>query len=136
MIAKFTISTNEHNELVDITDKVQEIVKKSKIKNGICQVFVPHATAAITINENADPNVPEDILNALRKIVKEHNGWKHDSVDNNAAAHIKSSIIGASEMIPIDNNELVLGTWQDVFLCEFDGPRTRTIIVNIIGDKS
>lgn len=130
-----TLSTNEHNEFVDITGKVSEIVSKSKVKRGLCHVFVPHATAAVTINENADPNLPGDIISALKKIVKEHDGWKHDEIDNNAAAHIKSSVIGCHEIIPIKDSELVLGTWQDIFFCEFDGPRSnRTVVVTIIGE--
>lgn len=134
MIKEINLSTTKHNELVDITEEVKKVVSESGIKNGLCHVFVPHATAAITLNENADPNVAEDILNALKKMVKEHDGWLHDEIDNNAAAHIKSSIIGSSETIPLENGELVLGTWQDVFLCEFDGPRKRKVVVTIIGD--
>ena len=132
MIKETTVSTSKKQELVDITDNVNAIVSESKIKNGLCLVYVPHATAGITINENADPNVKEDILSALNKMVKEHDGWRHDKIDNNAAAHIKSSIIGCSETIPIKNNALTLGTWQDVFLCDFDGPRNRTVIISII----
>ncbi len=134
MIKEIKLSTTKHNELIDITEEVKKIVSDSKIKNGLCHVFVPHATAAITLNENADPNVPKDILNALRKMVKDHDGWKHDDIDNNAAAHIKSSIMGSSETIPIENGKLILGTWQDIFLCEFDGPRKRKVIVTLIGD--
>jgi len=128
-----TVSSTKHNELIDITDKVKDIVQKSNIKEGICYIYIPHATAAVTINENADPNIKEDILKAINKAVPEHNSYLHDSIDNNAAAHIKSTLIGVSNNIPISDNELQLGTWQDIFLCEFDGPRSqRKVIVNII----
>jgi len=127
-----TISSTKHNELIDITDKVQEIVQNANIKDGICYLYVPHATAAITINENADPNIKEDILKAINKAIPEHNSYLHDAIDNNAAAHIKSTLIGVSTNIPISNNQLQLGTWQDIFLAEFDGPRNiRKIIVKI-----
>ncbi|MFC1728403.1 secondary thiamine-phosphate synthase enzyme YjbQ [Nanoarchaeota archaeon] len=129
-----TLSTKEHNEFVDITKEVSDIVKKSKIGEGLCHIFVPHATAGITINENADPNLPDDIISSLKKIIKEHDGWKHDDIDNNAAAHIKSSIIGCHELVPVKDGELVLGTWQDIFFCEFDGPRSnRHVVVTIVG---
>ncbi|MBW2972634.1 secondary thiamine-phosphate synthase enzyme YjbQ, partial [Candidatus Woesearchaeota archaeon] len=100
-------------------------------KDGLCNVYVPHATAAIAINENADPNITLDIIEALDKMVRE-GGWRHDSIDNNAAAHIKAAIIGPSETVPIENGRLQLGRWQDIFLCCFDGPRKRRIIVTAI----
>lgn len=128
-----TLSSTKKHELVDITDKVKEIVKNSKIKQGICFLYTPHATAAITINENADPNIQTDIIKAINNIVPEHDNYLHDSIDNNAAAHIKSTLIGVSTHIPISNSELQLGTWQDVFFCEFDGPRSnRNIIVTLV----
>ena len=128
-----TLSTSKKHQLIDITNQIENIVKNSKVKEGICFVYVPHATAAITINENADPNVQADIIKAINKIVPEHDNYLHDSVDNNAAAHIKSSIIGVSKAIPIKDNELALGAWQDVFFCEFDGPRNnRKIIISVI----
>lgn len=128
-----TISSTKKHELIDITEEVKQIVKNSKIKQGICFLYVPHATAAITINENADPNIQTDIIKAINKIVPEHDNYLHDSIDNNAAAHIKSTIIGVSKTIPISNGKPQLGTWQDIFFCEFDGPRSnRKIIVEII----
>lgn len=128
-----TISTSKKHELIDITSQVEEIVKNSKVKEGICYIYVPHATAAVTINENADPNIQTDIIKAINKIVPEHDNYLHDSIDNNAAAHIKSTLIGVSTAIPISNGELQLGTWQDIFLCEWDGPRNhRNVIVEII----
>ena len=130
---QIVISTSKKHQLIDITAKIEEIVKKSKVKEGICFVYVPHATAAITINENADPNIQMDIIKAINKIVPEHDNYLHDRIDNNAASHIKSSLIGSSEHIPIYGNKLMLGRWQNIFFCEFDGPRSkRNIIVEII----
>jgi secondary thiamine-phosphate synthase enzyme len=130
----FTLETHAHDEVVDITDAVREAVAASGIANGVCTVYTPHATAAITINENDDPNIGRDFVTALRKLVIEHDGWLHDRIDNNAASHIKSAMIGPSESIPIVERRLVLGTWQNVFLCEFDGPRReRRVVVAIVG---
>jgi secondary thiamine-phosphate synthase enzyme len=128
---EFTISTTKRQELVDITSKVEEPVKKSGVKEGLCNVYVPHATAAVMINENADPNIQFDIIEALDKMVKE-GGWRHDRIDNNAAAHIKAAIIGPSETIPIKDSQLTLGTWQNIFLVELDGPRERKVIVTTV----
>jgi|SRR6516164_8573374 secondary thiamine-phosphate synthase enzyme len=128
----FQVRTAAHNQVLDITDQVRRIVAESGAKSGVCSVFTSHATAAVTINENADPNVGTDFLSALRKMIIEHDGWLHDRIDDNAAAHIKSALVGASEAIPISGGELALGTWQNIFLCEFDGPRTRRIIVSVL----
>lgn len=124
----FSIKTSKRNEIADITDKVREIVEKGKVREGICLVFVPHATAAVTLNENADPNVCSDFLDALNKLFPK-GIWKHDKIDGNGDAHVKSAIVGASIAIPIENSKLVLGTWQGIMFCEFDGPRTRTVYV-------
>ncbi len=126
------ISTNREEEIIDITDLIENIVKKSKVNKGLCHIFVPHATAGIAINECSDPNINEDLLRALSSIVPKRNNWLHDKIDNNAAAHIKSAIIGCNISVPIDNNSLDLGTWQGIMLLEFDGPRRRKIIVDII----
>lgn len=129
---RFTVSTSAHHEVVDITDEVKKAVEKSGAADGLCVVYVPHATAAIAINENDDPNIGVDLMRALGKMVVEHDGWLHDRVDDNAAAHIKAAIVGPSEAIPIASGRLALGTWQNVFLCEFDGPRaTRGVLVSI-----
>ena len=136
MQKEIIISTKEHNELVDITKEVEKIVSESKVKQGLCNVFAAHATAAILINENYDPNVREDIINALNKIIPEHNNYKHDQIDNNAASHIKAAIIGPSETIPIKNNKLALGTWQSIAFFELDGPRSnRRVIITITNEK-
>tara|TARA_Y100000310_G_scaffold317308_1_gene370052 strand:- start:5744 stop:6145 length:402 start_codon:yes stop_codon:yes gene_type:complete len=128
-----TISTSKKQELIDLTDKVNSIVKESKVKEGICTIYAMHATAAIIINENADPNICLDLLEALNNLIPTGK-WRHDKLDGNADAHIKSSILGPQETIPIKNNELQLGTWQSPMLVELDGPRKRNIIVQVIGD--
>ena len=132
--AEFTLVTSEHNQVVDITDRVLRVVRDSGIASGVCTVFTPHATAAIAINENDDPNIGIDLMAALAKVVIEHDGWLHDRVNNNAAAHIKSAIVGPSESIPVQGGRLLLGRWQNVFLCEFDGPRSaRRVLVTVVG---
>jgi secondary thiamine-phosphate synthase enzyme len=131
---RFELSTHSHNELVDITTEIQRVVTESGVRDGICSVFTTHATAAITINENDDENIGVDFVRALNKMVVEHDGWLHDRVDNNAAAHIKSALVGPSETIPVEGAKLSLGTWQNVFFCEFDGPRRhRGIVVTVVG---
>lgn len=129
MIHEIHVSTSNHSEMVDISDQVKEIVSKSQITSGLCNIFVPHATGAITINENADPNVPDDILTVLDKIVPRGAGYRHDRIDGNAHSHIKASIVGSSQTIPIIDGKLALGTWQDIFFCDFDGPRTRRKVI-------
>ncbi|HEX7534761.1 MAG TPA: secondary thiamine-phosphate synthase enzyme YjbQ [Syntrophales bacterium] len=124
---QFAVRTNARTEMIDITDRIRILLKESRIKSGVCHVFVPHTTAAVTINENADPDVPRDILTELEKIVPFNDHYRH--VEGNSAAHIKASIVGASETVFIENGELVLGTWQSIFFCEFDGPRSRRVIV-------
>ena len=130
MIKKISVRTTNKTELIDITDKIRKAVDESKIKNGICYLFVPHTTAAVTINENADPSVKKDILNELNKIVPFDDNYSHS--EGNSAAHIKSSIIGFSEIIFIENAGLLLGTWQGIYFCEFDGGRNRELVVKIV----
>jgi len=125
MHKQIEIQTSEQQGITDIT---QRINKEIKIKQGICTVYVPHATAAIMINESADPNLLTDIINALDILIPKGK-WQHDQIDNNGAAHIKAGIIGPSEQIPIINGKLGLGTWQGIMLCEFDGPRKRRVII-------
>ena len=135
MQEEIILSTSKKQELIDITNKVNNIIKKSKIKNGICSVFTAHATAAIIINENYDPNICLDLLDALNKLIPS-GIWRHDRIDGNADAHIKSAILGPSETIPIKNGKLQLGQWQSIMMAELDGPRSnRKIIVTILGDK-
>ena len=114
-------------EFFDITVKIQDMVRASGIKEGFCMLYVPHTTAGITINENADPSVKDDILSILNKVVPWEASYRH--LEGNSPAHIKSTIVGASEIIAIENKQLVLGAWQGIFFCEFDGPRTRKVDV-------
>jgi secondary thiamine-phosphate synthase enzyme len=131
-MSEFTIKTSAHQELIDITHQVKQIVSDSGVKDGFCIIFIPHATAGVILNENADPNIKIDFLNALNKAIPERANYLHDNIDGNAAAHIKSSIVGPSVTIPIKNNQLLLGTWQDIMFCEFDGPRpSRKVTVHI-----
>jgi len=116
---------------LDITSQVENVVRKSGVKSGICYVFVPHTTAGVTINENADPDVVKDIIMELNKIVPLKDNYLH--AEGNSAAHIKSSIIGCSQEVIIEENSLKLGTWQSLFFCEFDGPRTRSVWVKVMG---
>ena len=125
----FTIRTTARVEMIDITDRIAAAVSESGVKNGFCRVFIPHTTAAVTINENADPDVPRDILAALDRIVPLSDRYRH--AEGNAVAHIKASLLGASETVFIDSGRLVLGTWQSLFFCEFDGPRTRKALIQL-----
>ena len=130
---KITVKSGSKFEMIDITNQVRKIVNEREIKSGICYVFTPHTTAAITINENADPNVPRDIMMELDKIIPLNDNYRH--IEGNSAAHIKSSLIGASEMVLIEDGKLVLGTWQSIFFCEFDGPRTRKVLIKLVSTK-
>ncbi len=129
---EFAINTKKREEIVDITPQIKDIVTRISDENSeACLVYVPHATAAIIVNENYDEAVCEDILNFLKKQIPQ-GIWKHDKIDGNGDAHIKSSIIGSSQVIPLQNGILQLGQWQNISLAEFDGPRNRKIIVKII----
>ena len=128
----FTVSTNRRCELINITDKIQEIADHADISEGTVTVYCPHTTAAITINENADPDVVHDILLTLSELVpQDRSGYRHS--EGNSDAHVKSSIIGCSKTILISSGKMQLGTWQAVFFCEFDGPRRRTVHLQITG---
>jgi secondary thiamine-phosphate synthase enzyme len=127
---EISVKTCSKIEMIDITRQVQDIVQHSTIKHGICIVFVPHTTAAITINENADPSVLKDIIGELNKIIPLQDNYRH--MEGNSAAHIKTTLTGCSQMVIIENGELQLGTWQSFFFCEFDGPRNRKVWVKII----
>jgi secondary thiamine-phosphate synthase enzyme len=130
MQSEFHIRSHRQYEMLDITGRVADIVRQSQAAEGICSIYVTHATAAIVINENYDPNVCEDVLDALGKLIPE-GVWRHDRVDNNAAAHIKSAILGPGETIPVREGKLVLGTWQAIMLVELDGPRDRRVVVTV-----
>jgi secondary thiamine-phosphate synthase enzyme len=124
------IQTTKKYEVIDITQKVVEAVKSAHVDEGLCCVFVPHVTAAVVINENDDMQIGLDLLDALDKLVPE-GGWRHDQIDSNGAAHLKASILGPSEMIPVQKGKLTLGTWQAVLFVELDGPRERKVIVTV-----
>lgn len=127
---KISIRTSSHTDFIDITPKVREVVKQSKVEEGICVIYVPHTTAGVFINENADPDVVYDVKNHLEKLVPWINNYKH--LEGNAAAHIKSILTGNSISVIIDKGDLVLGTWQGIFFAEFDGPRSRNVFVKIL----
>jgi secondary thiamine-phosphate synthase enzyme len=129
-LIEFTVNSSKRNELIDISDRIQEKVRESGKKEGLCFIFVPHTTAAVTINENADPSVRRDILTTLSKVFP--NDPAHEHSEGNSDAHIKSSLVGASEIVALEDGRLVLGTWQSVFFCEFDGPRKRKVQIRIV----
>jgi secondary thiamine-phosphate synthase enzyme len=127
---RLEITTSERTQLIDITAAVEKTLRSTGIGEGICMVFVPHTTAAVTINENADPAVRADILMQLNRLVPFENHYQHG--EGNSAAHIKASLIGSSQTIFVDAAKLVLGRWQGIFFCEFDGPRKRQVYVNVL----
>ena len=127
---EISLKTHSRVEMIDITAAVQKAVSEMNVNGGICLVYTPHTTAAITINENADPDVPRDILAALDRAVPLSADYRHS--EGNSAAHVKSSLVGASELVIIENSNLLLGTWQSIFFCEFDGPRTRKFMIKIL----
>ncbi len=132
MIQTFQVRTSAQTELINITRSVQEAVQETGVEDGICIVFIPHTTAGVTINENADPSVVQDILMELNKIVPFKEPYRH--TEGNSPAHIKASLVGCSQTIFVASRELVLGTWQGIFFCEFDGPRNRKVHVKVISD--
>ncbi len=127
---QFSVQSTDRTGIIDITQQVQSIISNSGIKNGVCYIFIPHTTACVTINENADPDVKTDMLMEINKIIPFSDSYKH--MEGNSAAHIKASILGNSETVFIQNGRLQLGTWQGVFFCEFDGPRNRKVWVNLV----
>ena len=129
-MTKLNVKTSKHTQMLDITADVQRAVTESGVKSGICVVFVPHTTAAVTINENADPDVVRDFTTEINKIVPWEDGYHH--MEGNSAAHLKSSMIGFSEQIIIEDGRLLLGTWQGIYFCEYDGPRQRRVLVKIL----
>ena len=130
MVKNFKVTTRARSELIDITSQVQNVISSSGTSDGICQVFIPHTTAGVTINENADPDVKADIISSLEKAYPWKDNYRHS--EGNSAAHIKASVIGHSVLVPVQDGRLVLGTWQCIYFCEFDGPRTRSALVNIV----
>ncbi|MCG6974047.1 MAG: secondary thiamine-phosphate synthase enzyme YjbQ [Desulfobacterales bacterium] len=128
-----TVKSKNRTELIDITSTIQDVVADSRIGRGLCMLYVPHTTAAITINESADPSVKDDILMVINSIVPWKAGYRH--MEGNSPAHVKSTLVGPSELIAVENDRLVLGTWQGIFFCEFDGPRTRKVHVSFIKEN-
>jgi secondary thiamine-phosphate synthase enzyme len=127
------VKTREKTELIDVTSDINRLIQESGIEQGLCMVYVPHTTAAVTINESADPSVKADMLMVLNKIIPWEAGYRH--LEGNSAAHIKTTLVGSSELIAIEGRRLVLGTWQGIFFCEFDGPRNRKLHVRIIDER-
>jgi secondary thiamine-phosphate synthase enzyme len=127
---QINVLSKKRVELIDITSQVQNIVKRSGVKEGVCYVYVPHTTAAVTINENADPSVVNDIQNYLNKLVPFDGPYSH--AERNSDAHIKTSFMGCSKTLLVTNGDLLLGTWQGIFFCEFDGPRNRKVHIKVI----
>ncbi len=131
MFETFQLKSSSKIEFIDITRSVAEIVRKAGVAEGICFIFVPHTTAAVTINENADPSVSRDMIMELNKIVPSQDRYRH--LEGNSPAHIKASLMGPSQTVFLQSGELVLGTWQGIFFCEFDGPRNRQVYVKVMG---
>lgn len=127
------VKTHSRSEFIDITREVSAVVQKQALNEGICCVYVPHTTAAVTINENADPSVRKDVLNELDRIVPWDGRYTHG--EGNSAAHIKATMVGSSVSIPVSGGKLALGTWQGIYFCEFDGPRRREVFVQIYVNK-
>ena len=132
MLYRLSIRTGGKVDFQDITGTVRDTISSSGVKNGVCHVFVPHTTAGITINEHADPSVVQDIMAQLDKMVPQHNRYRH--LEGNSPAHIKASLVGSSQTLFVEDGKPVLGTWQGVFFCEFDGPRNRSLLIKIVPD--
>lgn len=127
-----TIKTDQPQQMIDITQTVRMVVRESGVTRGICRIFVPHTTAAVTINENTDPNVKQDLLNILETLIPSKGKYLHS--EGNAHAHAKTSLVGSSRFVFVESGQLVLGTWQSVYLCEFDGPRTRNVLFRVTSE--
>ncbi|MGB5932007.1 MAG: secondary thiamine-phosphate synthase enzyme YjbQ [Anaerolineae bacterium] len=130
MIRRLEIATSSRAQMVDVTREVERAVSESGVQEGFCHIYVPHTTAGIAINENADPSVAQDILAVLEKMAPRGGSYRH--LEGNADSHVKASIVGSSETVLIEGGRLVLGTWQGLFLCEFDGPRRRRLLVKVV----
>ncbi|MGO9620852.1 MAG: secondary thiamine-phosphate synthase enzyme YjbQ [Desulfobaccales bacterium] len=132
MLQTLTLRTSSRNEFLDVTREIQAAVLESGVREGLCHLFVPHTTAALTINENADPSVKSDILMVLNKIISDQEPYRH--LEGNSPAHIKASLMGPQLTLMVSSGRLVLGTWQGIYLCEFDGPRSRRLHLKVMGD--
>jgi secondary thiamine-phosphate synthase enzyme len=134
MLKRLEVKTTSRMQLVDITSSIKSVLKSDEVLSGVVIVYVPHTTCGVTINENADPAVKDDILSALEKLVPLSAGYRH--LEGNSDAHIKASLMGSSVMVFVESGALVLGTWQGVYLAEFDGPRKRSVLLKIIPDMA
>ena len=132
MLQTLTLRTSSRNEFLDVTREIQAAVLESGVREGLCHLFVPHTTAALTINENADPSVKSDILMVLNKIISDQEPYRH--LEGNSPAHIKASLLGPQLTLMVSSGRLVLGTWQGIYLCEFDGPRSRRLHLKVVAD--
>ena len=132
MFETLKIDTEKSQQAIEITESVREVVRRSRVREGLCHVMVLHSTAAVVVNETDDPNIGADVIQALSRAVPEHAGWLHDRIDDNAHAHIKATLLGPSELLAVHGGELVLGTWQRLLLVEFDGPRQRSVAVTVL----
>jgi secondary thiamine-phosphate synthase enzyme len=130
-IDPLTVHSQKRADAIDITDRVEQVVRQSGLESGLCQVYVPHTTAGVFINENADPDALSDILTTLEALVPWENGYRH--AEGNAAAHIKATLVGTSQSVPVRNGRLALGRWQGIFFVDFDGPRERHLQVTVVG---
>jgi secondary thiamine-phosphate synthase enzyme len=133
MIQTFQVKSSRRTDFIDITHSVQEVIQKSGVGEGVCHIFIPHTTAAVTINENADPSVTQDIMMILNKLIPSEDEYRH--LEGNSPAHIRSSLLGCSKTVFVELGKLVLGTWQGIFFCEFDGPRSRKVYVKVVRDE-
>ena len=132
MHESFELATEKAKQVIDLTERVREVVERSGVESGLCQVMVLHSTAAIVVNEFDDPNIGRDLLTALDRAIPDHAGWLHDRIDANAHAHIKAAVLGPSELVPVRGGSLLLGTWQRILLVELDGPRKRRVSVTLL----
>ena len=130
---EISIKTSKRQEIIDITSAVNDTIKRSRVKEGICNIFAMHATASIIVNENHDPNICIDLIEALNKLIPS-GIWRHDKMDGNADSHIKSAILGPGETVTVKDGRLYLGRWQSVMLAELDGPRQRSVSITVVGD--
>jgi secondary thiamine-phosphate synthase enzyme len=132
MLHTMSVRTGSRTEFLDLTSQIQEVVRLSGVSQGLCHIFVPHTTAGVTINENADPSVKADILMVLNKIISDRESYRH--AEGNSPAHIKASLVGPQLTVLVSEGRLLLGTWQGIYFCEFDGPRSRKLHVKVVAD--
>jgi len=130
-VRRIEVRTERREQLVDITARIADAVSETRVSEGIVHIFSSHTTAGITINENADPDVVRDLLAGLEKAAPRHSGWRH--AEGNSDAHLKATLVGPGVTVPVSGGRLVLGTWQGIYFCEFDGPRTRCVVVSVVG---